>query len=86
MLYFPYAIQYIIRNTVFPLLQPKVAYYYVTREISVRPGPAGPAAPFLSRCPVTHPWMGYLAVSVGAETRGIAVSQHAESIGEGPSF
>ena len=44
------------------LLQPKVAYYYVTREISVRPGrPARPAEPSC-HAPVTLPGLGSMVV------------------------
>ena len=42
-----------------------------------------PSVSSLSRS-VTHPWLGYLEVVWGAETRGIDVSHHAESIGGGP--
>ena len=38
----------------------------------------------LCHAPVTLPWLGYLEAEWRPETRGIDVSQHAESIFEGP--
>ena len=55
-----------------PLLQPKVAHYYMSREIGVRPG-----RPY---APVTLQRMTSVAWESGSETRGIDVTSRAESI------
>ena len=69
------------------LLQPKVAHYYVTREICVRPArPGRPAVrPSVPSChaPVTLHWMVNVPSLAGVETCGIDVTRRAESIDGG---
>ena len=65
------------------LLQPKVAYYYVTVEYVYGRPTGRPAVMLMSRSHVTLMWLGGMDSTMRVETPGITVSQLAESIFEG---
>ena len=68
-----------------PYCNRRLLPYYVCVEIVYDRPTDRPTVDIVSRS-VTLPWKGYVDVSSAAETRGITVSRHAESIGEGPDL